>query len=503
VILVQNAAGAPDEHSASANRKGRSQLLPWLLLIGFTVLYLALANGRVTSGDGAAMLAVTESLVERGRFDIPANLVPPARNVNPYSTDLKIDYGEFGPDGCYYAKYGLGLSLAAAPLYAVGAAARALGGSPYAPVFAATMLNALVTAATVALLYLMGRELGWGQRGSLGLSIAFGIASPALVYAKSTFSEPLVTLCLVASALGLLRARRSRSSWGFLVTGAGLGAAVLTRPTALIIVPLFLAYAAWGTRVDDPGRRARAAVALLVPLAMGVIATLLYNQLRFGSLLDLGYRTNNWQTPILRGLYGLVLSPGKGLVWYIPPVLAACFAWPRFVQAHRREALLFAAIVFVTILFHAPYTYWEGGWCWGPRLILPAIPFALAPLAELLDRPSRARLPSMGLAFALTLGLVVQVPAVLVEPSRSLTGLLNDSFDTFFARATWHPESSPIVTQWESVREVTMIASLPELDAKIRGVLASKELALESPADRLGFLSLNVFDFWWVYLRWL
>ena len=61
----------------------------------------------------------------------------------------------------------------------------------------------------------------------------------------------------------------------------------------------------------------------------------------------------------------------------------------------------------VTALWHNP----NGGWCWGPRLLLPGVPPAVAALGPWLDRPLNRNL-AIGL---LVLGFAVSAPAVAVS----------------------------------------------------------------------------------------
>ena len=106
-------------------------------------------------------------------------------------------------------------------------------------------------------------------------------------------------------------------------------------------------------------------LAKLLPalVALGVAAW--YNWLRFGSPLTTGYLPEErFATPFFEGFYGLTFSPGKGLFWYNPLLLAALLAWPAFFRRDWAVALLSAAVVLVNMAFYASWYLWWAGHGW-------------------------------------------------------------------------------------------------------------------------------------------
>ena len=90
---------------------------------------------------------------------------------------------------------------------------------------------------------------------------------------------------LFASAADGGAARTRRLALGGLFLGLALGC----RPNLLVAVPL-LPLLAWPALREDPARRARAALAVLIPLGLCVALLGAYNALRFGSPLEFGAR---------------------------------------------------------------------------------------------------------------------------------------------------------------------------------------------------------------------
>ena len=285
--------------------------------------------------------------------------------------------GSFGPDGHLYSRKGIGTTLAALPHYWLALQSSALGN-----VQAAMLTNGLRhrpdrRAGLPALLAAAG--LRPGRR--LGTALAFGLGTMAWPYARYLFSETLAGLGLMLSAYfsgyGAHPApSRNRAMERIgpipLLAGAGLGLALLARLNNAIVAP-FLGLLLLAYLYRRHGRDWRAWIGPIVLFGLPVLAALAitgwYNWLRFGSPLTTGYLPEErFATPFFEGFYGLTFSPGKGLFWYNPILLAALVAWPAFFRRHRAEALLVAAVVLSNVAFYAPWYLWWAGHGWGPAL---------------------------------------------------------------------------------------------------------------------------------------
>src|SRR5438876_5559383 len=148
--------------------------------------------------------------------------------VDHFSLRVTDDvYGVNSP----YAAYGIGVSLAAAPLYVIQ---KAVGASGPSHQFWVLLTNPLLLAATAVVLFRIGRALSWSRAQSLAAGGLFGVATMAPWQSTELFSEPGVILGLCITVLGLLRFRDDRRRGPWLV-GTGLALAVLFRPDSALL----------------------------------------------------------------------------------------------------------------------------------------------------------------------------------------------------------------------------------------------------------------------------
>jgi hypothetical protein len=482
--------------------------IAFLVTLFLLLVYLIVAALRIDSGDGGAIYQVTRSLVEGRGFAIPPP-PPGAVVVGPFSEPIPPEhlhgggpYGAWGRDGRYYAQYGVGQSLLALPFYLFGCAWYRLTGwgtEGFLTRAAVTLLSPLALSLTGGALYRLARRLKYGPGAAVGVAVAAGLATPLWVYSKTFFSEPLMALALTVVMLAALRGGEGATG-AWITCGAVLGMAVLVKPVALVIVPALLVYAAW--RRDD---RWRALVLVAAPLAVGVAGVALYNWARFGSPLDAGYRTAAWNVPPWVGLAGLLLSPGKGLLWYCPPVVLGLAGFVPLARRRPHAAALVGSICIPYSLVHAIFNHWHGGAPWGPRYIVPIIPLLILPVAEWLQSPPRRAWLQLTLAATLAAGLIVQIPAVLVHPARALQSLYDRSASPteYTLRMLYRPADSPLVGQWRSLLEVAALMRDPVSRAAVVEMARSATVEAGSSQDPLtdaaGYLAFNAFDLWPVY----
>ncbi|GAB4435331.1 MAG: hypothetical protein Kow00120_02110 [Anaerolineae bacterium] len=381
-----------------------------LIFLLLFAIYLLTFSGQIHSGDEIAILAVTDSLLARGSFDTNLNIW--GRYGQPYPAGVP---DHFGPSGDLYTKKGIAQSLAPAPFFALGGVFPALG-----RVHLAALTHGLVTALTGALIYMIARRLGCREVSALAAALLFGLATPAWVYARYHFGEPLIGLALALWFYALLRLPASVSPTPWLaLSGFAAGLAVAVNLTNALLVPLLLP----ATYIALRGRLSvRHWITLGAPLAVIGLGLAALNVLRFGAPFNAGQNPQlgeGFTTPLWFGVYGLLLSPARGLLVHSPSVLIGVAGWFGLRRRHAPLAWLSAGVVAIYLVAFGTYFAWWAGYNWGPRYLLPLVvpaAIAAAPAFDwLLGARGRVRAAAaVAVASLLGVSLLIQALGVAV-----------------------------------------------------------------------------------------
>jgi hypothetical protein len=425
----------------------RAPLAAFLFLLA---LYLLTASGHLYSPDEEAMYYVTRGLATRGDIAIEGDdLVPmPLRE---------------GRDGRMVSPYGILPSLAALPFFALGALLA--GGASvevyeYLTRFTVSLLNAPVTAATGAVLFSCVVSLGYGRRAAWLAAGAFGVASLAWPYARTLFSEPLAGLLLILAVERAYSASVRHDRRALLISGIATGLLIATRIAALVAAPFLMLYVAAAT-VSCPGasrgmaERLRVMAAHLglwsLGLVPGVALVIGYNLARFGVPLASGYgdEASAFTTPLLTGLTGLLLSPGKSLFLYAPVAALALAGAPLLWRRWRLEVALLLSLVIAHVILYAHWHAWDGGGVWGPRLLLPIVPLLAVLATPVFERAAAGGGIGIRLIVSaiLVFGTINALAGVLVNPAIYL------NMEIPHRRIYFEAAHSPLLAHWRIAAE--------------------------------------------------
>ena len=239
---------------------------------------------------------------------------------------------------------------------------------------------------------------GSGRRFALLLLVATMFPKHVTDYYGEVFSA---TLAAVGTALFV------RRRFGLGVAGLALGLA--NTPAALFATAGAALPFAWGER------RLR----YFLPVALGGLLMVAENLLRFGSVTNHVYfadsvvtasplpyaHVNGFSNSFLPGVLSILLSFGKGILFYAPGLLLAARGAREMPEEVRRLLRSWLFYVAGLVLIYAKWFAWSGDWFWGPRFFLFAsFPAALA-LHFLLEGESRGLRSKLLLLSALTLSV--------------------------------------------------------------------------------------------------
>jgi hypothetical protein len=426
-----------------------SSTLPCLLALFLFAVYLLTYSGRFHSSDGLAMYAMADSLARHGAADIDA------------LRWMGLQQGTYGLDGLLYSRKGVGVSLLGLPLAWLGLV------TPFWGVAQTFLLfNTLVTAATGTLLALYIKRCGYSIGTGLGGGLLYGLITMAWPYARTDFSDPLSGLLLLAAAYALLCWRQTGRLGAVVWGGVVLGLAVATRYANAVALPLFVAllvaYGLSPNRGQAPGGSAEdipygvrhrffslwpALLALATPLAAIAGALAAYNVARYGDPLQTGYLPQESFSAIWwEGILGLLISPGRGLFLYNPVLLGVFIAIPAALRQAREEALLAVSIFVAHVLLYGKWFMWHGGYAWGPRFLLPTLPFLVALMAPLLLRLGRRRpLLTLGFSILTLLSGTIQLLGVAIDFRLYQEALLDTGLPLYDPITFFDPRYSPLI----------------------------------------------------------
>jgi hypothetical protein len=436
----------PKSDRKASPHQGEFRLKLWLFCLVIASVIL-LGGGRIVSSDETSTFLTIESIVKYGKLDIPVH----APNVTVH-------------EGKAYTWYEPGISVAGLPFFVVGHLAGKI--LPLSPAQEELFLRAVVSCASsfvagwlAVMFYGLCRRFRLSAGQALSATLALIFSTFLFPYFKTFLREPLLTLCLLGGMSGVMEALHSAERrWPLTRAGLFLGFGVLTKSAFLINVVPILIYLAVDKPEGDrrsPRKKAEDFLTLGVPIVIVGLGGLgLYNMLRFGNVLAAGYSGGTtFSTPLMTGLFGLLLSPGKGLFWFAPILLLLLWAFKPFWQQHRNEAGCIAAIAVLNLLLHGLYVAWGGDGSWGPRYLAPLLPLLCLPVAVFVGKSQPAtRRIALGLV---VVGGVIQIGGTAVYAGSYLREIgefpYQRNFDDpeFLYRAHFVPDFSPILGHWK------------------------------------------------------
>ena len=402
------------------------------LFIFFFSIYSLFMSGHLYSPDEEIMYRTTESL---GKSHTLA--IQPLADEGDRFTD-KDSQGRF------YGHYGIGQSLWALPFWGAGqiispffpdqglyafrpsTAIAYHGHTPqeYWNRYFVSRMGQVTTALACVMIFLIALQLGYSSKNGFLISLFYGLGTMAFPFSKTFYSEPTVTLFLLLAFYHLCRFQNSNLRKHLMIAGCWVGAALLTRVDTIILIPSFILYLLYPV-LTAPSDKSKwknfwsNALVSGIPLIIAGLLVALYNFIRFGSPTYTGYESEGltFSFSMWDGLYGLLLSSGRGVVIYSPLVLLFFPAIKHFWQEHKQQALLCILIILSYVLFYSKWESWAGGWTWGPRHIYQIHAFLIIPVLALLKQQDKR----FNMFFWIPLGLLalgslyIQIPALLVS----------------------------------------------------------------------------------------
>lgn len=268
-----------------------------------------------------------------------------------------------------------------------------------AQAYIATFFTAVLPTVICAfLLFWLGLSMGYNKSSAYFMMISYSFATPAWCYATLLFPHAL-TGCLLLTSLSAVflyeKANTSNSSyWISFIAGLSAGFMVLVDyhagPAAVLLAIALLVQ----IRITKSSYVLSSVSGLCFGAGICVVFLMLYNYLSFGSPFILSYQVKIGFEEMREGLFGvtyprfeslyqLLFGQYRGLFPIAPVLLGSIYGFILILRNKKSRFIgvvtLFISLYF--ILMHASFINWHGGWGYGPRYMLDALPLFCLPLA--------------------------------------------------------------------------------------------------------------------------
>jgi hypothetical protein len=338
-------------------------------------------------GDSKYCLLVSQSLLEHGTFDINEYVLfdtatgePSQAFKNPVSARKGLPYQLERHRKRLYYFFPTGSSILSVPFVAVSLPfhkAPAENGVYVEPneIQLQLILGSALMACLAGFLYLTARLL-LNHRDSIFITIAGALGTMVWSTASRGLSSHAWGIFLLAVIVYLLLKDRVDETFGrFREIGLAtlLAWTYFIRPTfAISILGITIYYIYIKRRIP---------FAYLVTGAFWLILFLLYSHHLYDQWLPNYYlpgRINfRLDETFWDALSGVLISPSRGLLVFVPTVLACfylVFKYRNFLP-HRPLIVLAMAVIILHTILISSFRQWWGGYSYGPRLFIDVLPW--------------------------------------------------------------------------------------------------------------------------------
>jgi hypothetical protein len=348
-----------------------NKITPLSIFVILGILFsLLFSSGQVENPDTHLRLTQTRIYIDEGRIDLPKDV----------GEEMHGNIAIQGEKRCMV--YNPGQSLVFIPIYTIAKLFFLDAGNVYyLAAFLVSFVNMLIHSLCGYLLYQICLNLGSNKKQSYVVALVFCFTSYSLLAAQSTYEHHFEMFFVL---LSFLFGTSKKFRFNALLAGIAISCGLVFRSTAIFVLPALLLLVKRGEMIK-----------FFIGLTPGIGVVLLYNFLRFQNIFENGYDCawaiangqdiEFWslcRAPM--NLFGLMISPAKGLLIFSPTVFLGLFYFRKFLQFNRKMAFATIVLVLTYLGVFAMNFAWHGSiWSFGPRYILPIVPFLYLPLIHI------------------------------------------------------------------------------------------------------------------------
>ena len=382
------------------------------IFLFFFIVYGIFAQNHTLSNDGSR-LALTSAIVENRSFIIDAF----------YSYTGGVDYAMY--NGHYYSDKPFGTAFLAVPPYLL---AKLTGMTDYAErLFIIELFTSVLIASLgCVIVYLFAKEFTKDEITRVLTTLTYGLGTLLFPWSTVFTNHPVTATLLLASfyIAYLVKKRRVRND-NLYIAGALAGmSSTMEYQGILFAIPIGL-YVLWNNRLKS--FKFLVAAALLTSTLFAFNYVVFNEALTFGTHKYQGFFKHHNQENTFYGVgmpkkevaINLLFRTPRGLLIYNPVLVLSLVGFVLLMKSRfRAEALTAMGVFIIVFLFNAGYMMWDGGWSFGPRFLIPGIPFLALMLIPVFDVKALR-----------ILGLILLVPSVMAMLVGSFVDVLYGGTD--------------------------------------------------------------------------
>ncbi len=427
----------------------------FFFLIFFSSLFV---SGVIDSQDGFQYLAVARNIYYQHE---PTG--PPYEFTGGVWVGKNIHFNtQIGKNGKPYSGTGLGYSLAMLPavfladivykIYHITPPVHFPLESDWFILFAASFTNIVYTALLGVILFLYFLKIQLSIKQAIFLSFVSIFTTNLFALSKHIYAHMIFTSFLFLSFYLLKKytEKKKKIFLIFSVIAFGIVSTLYNQTFLLSVIPLIVYY----LLLTKPLLNMRCGKLILRDCLIALITLLPFFLVYFWfenlrAVSGIGYANPTYfvnyaqyvatpsQIPLVfEGIYEQLLSPGRSIFLYSPILLLILIFWYKIKKIIRPELIIFLILCFSYILLYAKQlqfengynkliSYWHGELSWGPRYLLPLIPFGMLIVGHVYKQlGNKAKI--FVVAPLLAAGLFVEILGITIPYQTKLHNLQTD-----------------------------------------------------------------------------
>ena len=252
-------------------------------------------------------------------------------------------------------------------------------------VFLELAYGPIFSSLSVGTFFLISRIFNLNLKTSVILSFFYAFSTLTWAYSQTSLNSVSMTFFLLLGVLFFIKFIKNDKKLDLVLSSSSLSFAFLIRPdTILAIIPLFGFLL---LTLKNRNTKIQKLTSFTIPLIFVYVINRLLYEIRFDVKTSiLSGLPADYPTAIHTGILGLLFSPGVGLFIFAPILLTVFVSFPDFYKKEKKFCFLFVVIVISFLIFYGRLQDWHGLVSWGPRYLLPIIPFLLIPLGFTLEK---------------------------------------------------------------------------------------------------------------------